>query len=294
MMRISRVTTAMDGAWLAEWIGARERNPYRWVRGLLKSELEYLDEATGSNDDIRSTQLSGYLGQDIGRFFLQGAAGYAWQEYDGTRDTGATGVATASNKGHQWGARVTLGVPLELSSAVSFTPQVRANWANVKQDAYNETGGGVFGLSVAAKSVDRFRGSLGGQLDFDTQMGGLRPAVPARILEPRSRRSGEGYVGNFPRRRNKLYHSWTETGPQPCFVGSRCRLLHPGGVLRRSELRLDVRQLEPVFRVSGQGTLEFRETLTVSAASPRRWRSRFHENAEERPLNSKILLWKSK
>lgn len=142
--------------------------------GHFDSTLDYRDQSLGNADDIDSTQLSAYLGQDIGRFFLQGAAGYAWQDYDTTRDTGATGVATASYKGHQWGARVNFGLPIEMSSSVSFTPQARLTWSKDKQDAYNESGGGPLGLAVAAKSVDRFLGSLGAQFDFTADTGGLK------------------------------------------------------------------------------------------------------------------------
>jgi outer membrane autotransporter protein len=143
--------------------------------GYSDSELEYLNQDAGDLDDISSTQLSVYLGQDIGRFFLQGTAGYAWQRYDSTRDTGATGLATASFNGRQWGGRLALGVPLSVSSTISFTPQVRLTWARDRQNAYDETGGGPMGLAVAEKSVDRFRGSLGGQFDFGTtEMSGFK------------------------------------------------------------------------------------------------------------------------
>jgi outer membrane autotransporter protein len=144
---------------------------YGAALGYFDTDLNYRNEAAGNNDDIRSTQLSGYLGHHISRFFIQGGVGYAWQKYDGSRDTGATGIATASFKGHQWGARVGFGTPIDLSSSVTFTPQVRLNWANVKHDAYDESGGGPFGLAVAAKSVDRFRGSVGAQFDFGDNMG---------------------------------------------------------------------------------------------------------------------------
>lgn len=118
--------------------------------------------------------MSGYIAQDIGRAFVQGAAGYAWQRYDSTRDTGATGIATASFKGRQWGARVNFGVPIGMMSSVSFTPLLRLTWSKDKQDAYDESGGGPLGLAVAEKSVDRFLGSLGAQVDFTADAGGLK------------------------------------------------------------------------------------------------------------------------
>jgi len=141
--------------------------------GYSNSSLDYRDQSAGNSDDVTSTQLSFFVSQDIGRFYVQGAAAYAWQDYDSTRDTGG-GIATGSYKGHQWGSRISGGLPIALSSNVSFTPQARLNWANVKQDAYNENGGGALGLAVAARSVDRFRGSLGAQVDFDAKLSGLK------------------------------------------------------------------------------------------------------------------------
>jgi len=142
--------------------------------GYGESQLDYRDQTSGSEDDVQSTQLSGYIAKDIGRFFVEGTGGYAWQQYESRRDTGATGLAGASFNGSQWGARVTLGAPIGTSSSMSFVPQASLTWAKDDQDAYSEAGGGPFGLAVAAQSVDRLHFSAGGQVDFGGNAGAFK------------------------------------------------------------------------------------------------------------------------
>jgi outer membrane autotransporter protein len=165
-----------DGGGLAGGVDRRIRNGtfIGGAFGYSESDLGYRDQSSGSSDDIRSRQLSGYISQDIGRFFVQGTAGYAWQLYETRRETGVTGIATASFSGSQLGARITLGVPISTSS-VSFVPQASLTWAQDEQDAYNEAGGGPLGLAVTEKSVNRLRASVGGQVDFgDRDAGGFK------------------------------------------------------------------------------------------------------------------------
>ena len=65
-------------------------------------------------------------------------------------------------------------MPIALSPNASITPQARLDWDSVTQDGYTESGGGPLALSVAATTADRFRSSLGAQIDFATDMGGLK------------------------------------------------------------------------------------------------------------------------
>jgi len=147
--------------------------------GYADSSIDYRDQSAGSNDDIDTRQISFYASHDAGRFYVQGMFSYGWQQYENSRDTGSTGAATSSYDGNQSGFRINAGAPFSLSSAISFTPQVRVNWNDVKQDAYSETSSGVFGLQVAAKSEKRVRTALGGQLDFGTGGASLLPYVRA-------------------------------------------------------------------------------------------------------------------
>ena len=182
--------------------------------GYSDSDLNYRDQSSGNRDDIRDTQLSFYVGKDIGRFFVQGAAGYAWQNYDSSRDTGVTGTATASFDGRQWGARATFGVPIGTSKG-SFTPQASLTWSNDKQDGYSETGGGTLGLKVAEKSVDRFSTSLGGQFDFGGDK--LRP-----------------FLGGFW---NRNYDS-KERDPEATFLVGGTTFRTPGQKLAPNEISM--------------------------------------------------------
>jgi outer membrane autotransporter protein len=152
----------------------RRLAPGRFLGGAVSqsdSLLTYRNQSAGDNADITSTQVSLYGTQNIGRVFIEGTAAYGWQEYDSTRNTGVSGVAAGSFNGHLWGFRAGGGMPIALSSHASITPQARLDWNTVKQDAYKETGGGPLALSVASRSADTFRSSLGGQIDFATRVG---------------------------------------------------------------------------------------------------------------------------
>ena len=145
------------------------------------SILSYRNQSAGDKDKITSTLVSLYASKDFSSIYVDGMLGYAWQKYKSRRDTGISGVAGSAYNGHLWGLRVGGGAPLALVSSVSLTPQVRVDWDSVKQDAYTETGGGPMGLTVAARSADRFRGSIGAQVDFASDSNGFkaRPYVRA-------------------------------------------------------------------------------------------------------------------
>jgi outer membrane autotransporter protein len=138
------------------------------------SLLTYRDQSTGDDADIANTQVSLYGTQGVGRVFIEGMATYGRQKYDTTRNTGVAGVAAGSFDGHLWGFRIGGGVPIALWSHASITPQVGLDWDSVKQDAYTETGGSPLALSVESRSADRFRSSVGGQIDFASALGDLK------------------------------------------------------------------------------------------------------------------------
>ena len=145
------------------------------------SIVSYRNQSNGDKDKISSTLLALYASKDFSSVYIDGMAGYAWQKYKSRRDTGISGVAGSAYNGHLWGLRVGGGAPLALASSLTFTPQVRLDWDSVKQDAYSETGGGPMALTVAARSADRFRGSVGAQVDFagDSSSMRARPYVRA-------------------------------------------------------------------------------------------------------------------
>jgi outer membrane autotransporter protein len=138
------------------------------------SELTFRNHLAGDQARIEHTQLSIYLNQSLGRAFIDAMAGYGWQDYDTTRDTGVAGLATGDSAGHSWGLRIGGGVPVGLGSRASITPQARLDWDKVKQYGYRENGGGPLGLSVDARSADGFRSTLGLQLDFASRVGDIK------------------------------------------------------------------------------------------------------------------------
>lgn len=144
------------------------------------SSISYNDQLAGNGDDIASTQLTIYASHEMGGIFFDAMAAYAWQDYDGVRNTGFTGSATADRDGEQVGARLGAGMPFDLGGMM-LTPQARLDWMSIDQDSYAEAGGGALALNVGETSHDMLRSSLGAQLDFNTDMGGMemRPYVRA-------------------------------------------------------------------------------------------------------------------
>lgn len=136
--------------------------------------VSYRDQAAGGSDDFTSTQVSVYGAHDAGPGYIDAMAAYAMQSNERKRDTGLTGVASGSPDGSAWGLRIGGGAPVALSPGVSLTPQAHLDWTQVKQDAYVETGGGAMALTMAEQTGERFRGSLGAQLDFGLDSGGMR------------------------------------------------------------------------------------------------------------------------
>ncbi len=146
-----------------------------------RASLAYRGQSIGDSADIRSTQLSLYGSQDLGRVYLDGMAAYGWQKYKSTRNGGVTGTAAGAYSGQLWGVRVGGGMPFAVLSNALITPQAHLDWNSVKQDAYRETSGGPLALAVAAKTADRFQSSLGAQVDFaaDTAVFKGRPYLRA-------------------------------------------------------------------------------------------------------------------
>lgn len=131
------------------------------------SSLTYRDQSDGDTAHVRSTHLALFASQDVGATgFVEAQVAYGMQRYENTRNTGATGVAAGDFDGKTWAARVGGGMRLGMSSATSFTPQLRVDWLSVQHDPYAETGGGPFALFVDKTRAERVRASLGGQLDF--------------------------------------------------------------------------------------------------------------------------------
>jgi outer membrane autotransporter protein len=183
------------------------------------SSLTYRDQSAGDTAHIKSTQLLLYATQDIGAFYIDGIAAFGWQKYDGTRNGGLAGVSAGAYDGRTWSFRVGGGMPIALSSRASITPQVRLDWDNIKQDAYSETGGDPLSLSVTSRTADRFRGSIGGQLDFA---------------------SGRGDVKVRPFLRGFWHHNFSNNGmdASASFVSGSASFITPGQKLEREPYTL--------------------------------------------------------
>ena len=135
--------------------------------------LSHEDQRTGDEDDIESTQVSVYASQELGDFYLDYMAAYASQSVS-TMRASASGSAAGAFDGDQYGVRVGGGRPIGLSSSLTITPQASLDWARLELDGYTETGGGTLALAVESRSADLLWTSLGAQLDFETQLGGMR------------------------------------------------------------------------------------------------------------------------
>ena len=110
--------------------------------------------------DINASNITGYVGYNSEKGFVNGLIGYSFNRVDTSRGGAASAVTGRFDlKGIR--AQANAGYVLSLSD-IEFTPYVGLNYASLSPDNYTETGG--LGLIVDAEKVNYFEGKLGVRL----------------------------------------------------------------------------------------------------------------------------------
>jgi outer membrane autotransporter protein len=145
------------------------------------NSLDHNDQLTGNTSDITSNQVSVYATQAMENTYIEGIVAYSRQDYEHVRNAGVAGNAFGDYEGDTWAGRIGAGYSATISPSMSFTPQVRLDWASGDLDGYTETGDAALALKVGSQSADHLRASVGAQFDLTAAMGNAsaRPFVRA-------------------------------------------------------------------------------------------------------------------
>ncbi|OGB24697.1 MAG: hypothetical protein A3I66_18070 [Burkholderiales bacterium RIFCSPLOWO2_02_FULL_57_36] len=145
-----------------------------------KTDASLSDFRTGDSAKVDTYQLTGYFSRPFERWYLEGMLAYAAQNYETTRNTNLTGVATGDFDGNLYAMRMTAGVPFKLNEILTLTPYVGVDAYRVTQSGYTENGAGVLSLSVSGNDANRVRSLAGTELTMLKKLNDgsvLRPSI---------------------------------------------------------------------------------------------------------------------
>ena len=122
--------------------------------------------------DSTSLQLGIYGGMGLAGGFIQGYAGYGWDNHDIDR-RGVVEDMSASPDGSHWIAGAKAGYLMSFG-AVRIGPVAGIDYARVKVDSYTEQGDPALTLNVSSTSYKSMRGTLGAEIRGDFAGGGVQ------------------------------------------------------------------------------------------------------------------------
>lgn len=156
----------------------------RLVAGMMfnyiNTNAQYAQNAGGMNSNAYMGAIYGsyYLPMD---FFVDLAANYGGQDYGFTRTysyPGFAGQAKSNPGGGQFGFTLNAGKDFAYQGW-QFSPYTRFEYTNLHIDAYRESGGEGFAMSVGGQTAHSFVSDLGTQIshNFSTSFGVLTPTL---------------------------------------------------------------------------------------------------------------------
>ncbi|MFL6722778.1 MAG: autotransporter domain-containing protein [Sphingomicrobium sp.] len=175
-----------NDAYRASGIGATAGIEYGFGSGLVGAAVNYSKPKINfGNDaaetDAKSLQIGGYGVFGVAGGFVQGYAGYGWDEHDIDR-AGVISELEADPDGDHFIAGLKGGYLFPMAS-VRIGPVIGLDYAKAKVDGYTESGDPVLTLNVDSLSYKSMRGSAGVELRGDFAGGGvqLRPFAAAVV-----------------------------------------------------------------------------------------------------------------
>ncbi|NBO17857.1 MAG: autotransporter domain-containing protein [Proteobacteria bacterium] len=144
-------------------------------------------DGTGASrkTDIDSYQINLYGTHDMGKWFVDGLVGYAFQRYDSSRNITAAGVVANSDyDGHTYTLRANTGYRLDAGNGIQVIPNAGLTYFNNQIDGYTETGAGALNLTVRDTDAQSLFGRVGFDLAKEFESSGMiiRPTVRAAYL----------------------------------------------------------------------------------------------------------------
>lgn len=138
---------------------------------------------------IDSYRLALYGSYNTGKFFLQGQAAYALNDYTTQRfvapellGLSTPLIANGDHDGNQYSIRIRAGYPIALSGWY-LTPRAEMDYTFLQEGSYDETGAGNAGLSVSSDSVEVFVIGVGAKLSRPITTSGDMTWIPEFSLD---------------------------------------------------------------------------------------------------------------
>lgn len=153
---------------------------------ILGVALSYTRSSADINFNLGETTshsfgISAYGTYYVGAFYLDGHAGFEWNEYKTEREIAYATVsreATGKPSGQQYTGNVGAGYDFRVGPA-TLTPYARAEYVHLDIDSFTETGAIGLNLFIDRQSVDSLQTALGGRAAYtiNTPFGVLAPQV---------------------------------------------------------------------------------------------------------------------
>ncbi|MCH8998168.1 MAG: autotransporter domain-containing protein [Proteobacteria bacterium] len=150
------------------------------------SEVDSTGGRDGNGTDVASHQGTAYGSYGTGRWYVEGMANVAYNNYDSVRKVTVGSIqrtAKGDYKGWQYGAKAGGGYNIDAGKAV-ITLTASLQYSRLDLDGYTETGADSLNLNVDDRSFDRLRSSLGARMAYsvETGVGTFVPEVHAAWL----------------------------------------------------------------------------------------------------------------
>lgn len=144
--------------------------------GYQNNNLNFSDGA--GSGSVKSWSLTAYGDYDFGKLYVSGLAGYAWQTYTTDRFIYVPSVLAANahsvRDGDSISASAETGYTVDLPAAVTLQPYLGLAYTYASTDGAQETGAGLFNLSISDADQNSLRSTLGLRvskpLQFDSGM----------------------------------------------------------------------------------------------------------------------------
>jgi outer membrane autotransporter protein len=146
------------------------------------SQTDVSGKGTGKSQvDVDSHQVSLYGDYTAGNFYVEGMAGYSFNENSSKRTLAFGGInrtASANYDSDQFMLSIGAGMPVKTGDAY-FTPTVGFQYTSVETDSFTETGAGNLNLNSSPDDIEVMMGSIGARLHANIESGDqiLQPMV---------------------------------------------------------------------------------------------------------------------
>lgn len=154
-----------------------------WVIGLAgtyaTTDIAMHAYRSGDSANIDSYQATAYGSRNYGKWYVEGMAAYARQNFTTVRNDGIGGIANGDFDGSQYAARLTAGMPVPLKNKWIMTPSAGLEFNYLEEQGYDETGTSGMLMHVNGVDATRLRSVLDSKFASEYQYGSykLEPSV---------------------------------------------------------------------------------------------------------------------